>query len=154
MIQHLRYIELVLRHKYHVFRAGLRLRVPVWRLIIHDWHKFAPVEFFAYSDKFVGKKNNDEALAVAWLHHQNLAPHHWEYWVTRSAHRRSTEDMPDRTIQMPETYVREMIADWIGAQHTYKNAMDARTYYVKYQGTMKIHYRTRTMIDFIFAELE
>ena len=42
---HLRYLGYVVRHKWFVFRAGLRTGAPLWRLVIHDWSKFTPAEW-------------------------------------------------------------------------------------------------------------
>ena len=134
---YLKFLKSLLWHKWYVFLAGLRTGVPIWRLIVHDWQKFTPQEFGAYARHFFGVddeyKNNetllafqkygvveaapfghfeDERFALAWLHHENTAPHHWGFWIARSGKYR-------KPLPMPETYVREMVADWMGASKTY-----------------------------------
>lgn len=131
----------LLRHKWYVFLSGRKAHVPLWRLIIHDWSKFAPSEFVAYaqnffaSDEFRNQENLrafeeysvaeaapfghyvDERFALAWLHHENHNPHHWGYWIARSGKYR-------KPLPMPETYVREMVADWHGAGREYQKSWD------------------------------
>jgi len=36
-------------------------------------------------------------------------PHHHQYWVLRE------DDGPEHCLEMPERYVKEMVADWYGA---------------------------------------
>ena len=118
----LRYARLTILHKVFVFGACRRLSVPIWRAVIHDWSKFTPTELPYYGRHFFGDKGDPDGFSLAWLHHQNHNPHHWEYWVTRSGHRRpgdfasGTAPIP---LPMPAIYVREMIADWMGASRAY-----------------------------------
>lgn len=44
MKPHIQYLWYVIRHKFFVFQAGLRLGVPLWQLLIHDLSKFSPAE--------------------------------------------------------------------------------------------------------------
>ncbi len=131
-----KYLVSLFKHKWYVFLAGLKTGVPIWRLIVHDWQKFTLWEFRAYAQNFFASddyKNQEtldaftkykvaeaapfghfvkERFALAWLHHENTAPHHWGYWIPRSG--KYTGPFP-----MPETYVREMVADWMGASRAY-----------------------------------
>src|ERR1041384_1906335 len=50
------YFQYILRHKWFVFLAGLKTGAPIWLLIIHDWSKFLPSEFFPYTDYFYNKE--------------------------------------------------------------------------------------------------
>ena len=125
-----KYFKSVLQHKYYVFVAGAALNVPIWRLVVHDWQKFSPYEFGAYARKFAMLPNEKHSMAkwqisdieqeftYAWLHHENTAPHHWGYWIPRSGNHTG------RPLEMPETYVREMIADWMGASKAYTGNWD------------------------------
>ncbi len=40
MKRHINYFKYVVRHKWFVFLAGIKLGVPIMSLIIHDWDKF------------------------------------------------------------------------------------------------------------------
>jgi hypothetical protein len=96
-----------------VFVVGRKLKVSYWRLLKHDLSKFTPAEFGRYARNFYGK--GDDNFSLAWLHHQNRNDHHWEYWVNRTSYNQPR----DGTIPMPETAVREMVADWLAAGKVY-----------------------------------
>ena len=117
MYNALRYIGLTLQHKWFVLVAGLRLGVPIWQLIIHDWSKLLLSR--AYGDFFFEQKNRD-GFERAWLYHQNHEPHHWEYWISRTSHSRASSQVG--SLPMPEKYIREMVADWMAATRTYTGA--------------------------------
>ena len=97
MKPHIKYLWYVLRHKWFVFIECLKLGVPIWAAIIHDWQKFTPVEWRPYVLNFFGpwKKDNKPewlktAFGRAWLHHIHYGPHHWEYWLQRTENTRWT----------------------------------------------------------------
>jgi len=121
----IKYLWLTIRHKVFVFRAGLRTKAPIWRLIIHDWSKFTPAEAPHYGRQFFGDASDPLGFSYAWLHHQRRNPHHWEYWIPISGHNRGgygdLEPLP-----MPEWAVREMVADWMGASRAYEGRWPTR----------------------------
>lgn len=86
MKAHLNYLKYVLRHKWFVFQACLKLGVPLLIAIFHDWDKFLPDEWFPYVHTFYapnGSKQYKEstAFAYAWMLHQHRNKHHWQYWL-------------------------------------------------------------------------
>ncbi len=130
-MKHLRYLRYLVRHKLFVYWEGRRLGVARWQLLIHDWHKLLPSEWFPYVEFFYGSDRvptpwwgtpQDEPFRCAewearrqrrfdeaWLRHQHRAPHHWQHWVL-------LEDSGERKVlEMPDRYRREMVADWRGA---------------------------------------
>jgi uncharacterized protein DUF5662 len=128
-MRHWRYAKYLARHKWFVFVAGLRLGVPLWRLIIHDWSKLLPCEWFPYVKSFYGLQPRSDstkrAFDQAWLHHQHFNPHHWQHWVLR-------EDSGDtKLLEMPENFVREMVADWCGAGRAITGKWEVGVWYRK-----------------------
>jgi hypothetical protein len=119
------YLRAVLRHKWFVFLAGLG-RVPLWRLLIHDWSKFTPAEWPQYARSFYGPQPRSQQVKDdfdrAWLHHQKFNLHHWQYWVM---HEDSGKVF---CLPMPGVYREEMLADWRGAGRAYGNADTAAWY--------------------------
>lgn len=114
----LKYIGLTLKHKWFVFCAGLKLKVPLWQLLVHDLSKFSPSEAPHYGRQFFGSKDDPLGFSYAWNHHQKTNKHHWEYWVMTTGHNRG--GMADGApLPMPERYAREMVADWLGASRAY-----------------------------------
>lgn len=98
MKAHIEYLKYVLRHKWFVFKACLRLGVPLHLAIVHDWTKFTPQEWGAYVRNFFNpggtrRKVRDASGAynpavqgdeflLAWQHHESHNKHHWGYWLT------------------------------------------------------------------------
>lgn len=142
----MQYLLLTLKHKWFVFLACKRMGVPVWRAIIHDWTKFLPAELPHYNRQFFGDKSDPDGFARAWLHHQNHNPHHWEYWITRAEHSRGRANTANGCLPMPETYVREMIADWLGASRAYTGSWDMHKWLEKNLSRIKVHPTTRDLI--------
>lgn len=102
MRRHLCYLKYVLRHKWFVFVESLRLGVPIWIAIFHDWDKFLPDEWLAYARTFYkpdGSKQYVESaeFAKAWMLHQHRNKHHWQWWLW--------VDMPDNNcaIHLPKS---------------------------------------------------
>jgi len=115
-----RYAWLTVRHKYWVFRYGLKVGCPIFRLIMHDMCKFYPSQYPHYQRIFFGDKSNQRGFNIAWLKHQNSQDHHWEYWWQRTGHDRATPRPVNNTpLSMTRGAMLEMISDWMGASRAY-----------------------------------
>lgn len=152
MRAHLYYLKYVLRHKWFVFWACLKMGVPFWIALFHDWDKFLSDEWFAYVHTFYapdGSKQYKESaeFSIAWLLHQNRNKHHWQYWILTWD--RGTFDCQE----MPDVYRREMIADWIGAGKAlgFPNTWE---WYEKNRTNIQLHPTTRIWVDNIIAEMK
>lgn len=144
MRAHFKYASYVARHKWFVFRAGLKTRAPLWRLIIHDWSKLTPVEWTAYVNRFMrgdsgklDKTNDSEEFHRAWTHHWHLNPHHWEHWITAEGH----------PMEIPEKFVREMVADWMGAGRAITGEWEVRSWYEKNRDRIILTDSTRAEVE-------
>lgn len=159
---HWQYFKYVCRHKWFVFRAGLVLGVPLWQLIVHDYTKFLLREWFPYVAFFYGKRDGqvgagktgyyhkpgtDDAFDAAWNHHQKRNPHHWQYWVLI----RDNNDPKFLALPMPDRYVREMVADWIGAGRAQGNT-DNWGWYDANKHKQIMHDETRVEVELLLAE--
>lgn len=145
------YLSYVLKHKWFVFRAGLVTKAPIWQLVIHDWSKFLPVEFFPYAEHFYGFSRNQpdrqgtKKFVFAWLHHVHLNPHHWNHWALVGSSGKV------KAQEMPERYVREMMADWIGAGRGITGSWDnIDSWFHKNIDTMVLHVNTRVRLFDLF----
>lgn len=145
----MKYAWVTLKHKWYVFRACRRMRVPLWRAIVHDWSKFTRAELPHYDRQFFGDKGDPAGFAAAWLHHQNHNPHHWEYWITRSGH--AAGDNNAGCLPMPETYIREMIADWMGASKAYTGSWRMEEWLSENLPKMRLHPDTRALLGVLLA---
>ena len=142
----MKYFWITVKHKWFVFLASLRTGLPLWRVIIHDLSKFMRAELPHYDRQFFGDKNDPVGFAGAWLHHQNLNPHHWEYWITRSDHSHGGSGAVDGCLKMPRLYVIEMITDWLGASKAYTGSWDMTTWLEGNLQKMRLHPETRLEI--------
>jgi len=142
MKKNLLYMKYLARHKWFVLVAGLKFKVPLLRLIFHDWSKLMPVEWVAYREFFYGERTDEvkEAFKRAWAHHIHLNPHHWNHWMY-------TDEDGTKTLQMPETYVREMLADWYGAGRAIRGTWSADWWYEKNKETILLHPTTRLWVE-------
>jgi len=159
-MKHWRYLSYLIRHKWFVFVAGLRVgRIPLWRLVIHDWSKFMPSEWFPYVDYFYGDYppwdlaklwpgyggRTKESVALsfdrAWLHHQHHNPHHWQHWILRN------DDGSTKPLAIPVHFAREMVADWMGAGRAITGKWDAANWYLKNRDKIVMHEDTRYLVE-------
>lgn len=143
------YLRYMLRHKWFVFRAGLKFKVPVWRLLIHDWSKFRYwTEWIPYRELFYNLpcKESREAFQLASMRHIKINKHHWNYWV-HVAGGRDKETYTLRVHEMPEIYVREMIADWYGAGRAVRGTWSAGEWYEQNKDHILLHPYTRAMVE-------
>jgi hypothetical protein len=159
-LKYYQYIRYIVRHKWFVFIACYKLGIP-WLGIIHDWSKFTPSEWGPYMEYFYGddgKKNReqskevhhkgiDAAFDAAWNRHKNRNKHHWQWWILQE------DDGPIKYIPMEERYMKEMLADWIGAGRAIQGRRDWRPWYDKQRDTIKVHPETREWIERKFSEL-
>ncbi len=125
--------ETVVPHKIAVYQAGLELSQQPWfsnylkesekevfleNLWLHDMSKFSANEAFGYAMYNRKTGSGKEAFEKSWHHHKMNNPHHPEYWFNPN---RAGELEP---IPMPNIYIMEMIADWIGAGKTYGSTLE------------------------------
>ena len=143
MNKHLKYLSYVVRHKWFVLVAGLKTGAPLWRLVIHDWSKLLPCEWFPYTNYFYGTPD-EMAFNRAWLHHQHLNPHHWQHWVLQE------DSGPCYALEMPEPLVREMVADWLGAGRAITgdgSVAATRAWFEQHEPDMILHIKTQNLVE-------
>lgn len=115
----------------------------------HDKSKWEPEEYKPYDDYFYGNKSHKvvEAFNYAWLHHIHNNPHHWQYWVLQH------DDEPEEALEMPESFVIEMICDWWSFSFRSGNLEEIFDWYEKHKG-MKLHDRTRKLVEDILSKIK
>lgn len=163
MKKHLQYLSYVIRHKWFVLVASIKIGAPIWRALVHDMSKFKPSEWFPYVEAFYGvygynwrdidqygiRKNIRvmEDFDRAWLFHQKRNPHHWQYWVLIK------DNEPSLCIEMPRSYALEMIADWMGAGRAITGKWEVKEWYAKNREKIKLHDNTEDRVDLILEYL-
>lgn len=152
MRRHWAYFKYVVRHKWFVFLACRQLHVSLHISILHDWTKFQPIEWFAYARQFYnhdGSKRQvrdasgaydpnrqSEDFQRAWLHHQRLK-HHWQAWISLG------DGGHLSPLGIPDVYLREMIADWIGAGRAISGRTDPNPWYDANRDKIILHPASR-----------
>jgi hypothetical protein len=154
MKAHWNYLVYLLRHKYFVFLECLKLGVPIWIAILHDWDKFLPDEWFGYAHyiyapdgtKYVRQSKdfrylptNSEAFDRAYFLHMKRNKHHWQWWIV--AHENGLHMEP-----MSDLYRREMLADWRGAGRALGKP-DTLAWYSANAKYIQLHPDTRCWIE-------
>lgn len=154
-MKHIKYASYVVRHKWFVLLECVKLGIP-FRGLTHDWHKMLPREWFPYVNFFYGKKTprdssgyykptdtGDQAFDKAWLHHQKLADHHWQWWILPE------DEGGVKILPMSDNARREMLADWRGASKAqgFDGKDDLVAWYEKNKGKMQLHPETREWIE-------
>lgn len=147
LLMHWRYLRSVLRHKRFVYEEGRKLGLPIWQCLIHDWSKFTPRMWAPYARCFYGPKNiktgkpdGDARFDAAWLWHQRVERHHWQWYVLME------DSGKVHCLPMPERYMREMLADWRGANRAYGD-QPLTAWYIKTVAARKLHPDTRDWIE-------
>lgn len=152
MVKHWNYGKYVLKHKYYVYKAGVKkYHVNRWQLLIHDLSKFHPNEWFAYAERFFGKgkglseqalpEATKEAFHIAWDRHLKRNKHHWQYWLT------VYDDGAVVVKEMPKKYANEMLADWSGAGKAQGYSGNPLAWYKTQKRHIVLHPNTTAYIE-------
>ena len=160
-MKHWKYLKYIVRHKWYVFVECCKMGIP-FRGMTHDLSKLLPSEWIPYCNYFYAPKitmdqwhdNNPALLSIkhtdkymecefdfAWLKHQKKNKHHWQWWVL-------LKDSGDLTaMDMPEKYIKEMIADWRGAGRAITGKDDTKQWYLKNKDKMVLSDFTRKWVE-------
>lgn len=142
------YFKYLIRHKYYVMKACHMLGLGTWVGLKHDMSKFLPSEWIPYKECFydeTGKKRylETEEFINAWFLHQKRNKHHWQYWLL-------TLDKGNvQAVKMPERYMVEMVADWIGAGIAITGEMEVWEWYKANRNNMTLHPETRNDVEML-----
>lgn len=101
--------------------------------------------------------DDPDGYRSCWIMHCNRNPHHWEFWVARP--KSSTLAFPQfrfKAAPIPMKYVREMVADWMGACRTYDGFwpdVSNWEFVNKHYPDMILHDTTKERIEIVMNEL-
>lgn len=151
-MRHLQYAKYLIRHKWFVLVAGVKIGVPLWRLVVHDWSKFLPSEWLPYANYYYGGTPPDQSAKVhfdvAWLLHQNRQPHHWQFWVL-------IQDSGEvSALEIPVVFLREMVADWAGAGRAINGSWDILDWWNSNADKMQLHPETEVCVHGFVGALD
>jgi hypothetical protein len=148
--RNLAYFRYLALHKWYVYKAGRITEAPLFRLVVHDWSKLTPQEWFPYLNFFYPTMEVTPeikaAFRLAFNHHIHWNRHHIQYWVSVS------DDGKIRPQMMPEIYIREMVADWLGAGRAISGKWGAAEWYAKRRSSIPLHPKTKQRVEEILAQ--
>lgn len=150
MKRHWAYFKYVMRHKWFVLLASRKIGCSLWLAIIHDISKFRPSEWFPYARTFYAKDGSKQYVespefAIAWNHHQKQNKHHYQYWYI------TWDRGESEALTMPQKYVLEMVADWMGAGRAITGKWEAKEWYLKNRDKIKLSVTTSLMVNEILG---
>ncbi len=155
-MKYLKYLRYIIVHKWYVFIECWKFGIP-WRGLLHDMSKFRPKEFFPYANFFYSPQlrrdptgyykptdTGNAAFDLAWLLHQKINPHHWQWWILPE------DNGGMKVLEMPRQYILEMVADWTGAGRV-QGTSGPLPWYRANKNKMLLHIKTRDAIECILG---
>lgn len=142
-----KYLTALEQHITAVQSYGFLLKVPGEQLYRHDASKWSDAEFPAYTRKFGLGLDDPEDFAAAFLHHLHSNAHHWQHWLIPNA------AQPPTAIPIPENFVREMAADWLGAGAVYNPDRNPQAWLNQNAAQMLLHPVTTQHLRNILPEV-
>lgn len=118
----------------------------------HDKSKLDEDEFNAYRANYnpindLEKTNNEANFQVAWYHHFQNNPHHWQHWTDKSGELIPIEDIDN----IKKAYI-EMICDWQAMGYVFGDT--AKQYYDSNKDTIKIYPELKEWLEGLLNQLE
>lgn len=152
MRRNIAYFKYVIKHKWFVLLASIKIGVSIKLALIHDLSKFTSKEWGPYAKTFFDSTGNSrfkkaKGFDLAWSSHFTHNPHHWNYWLTKQDNGCSTP------IEMPHKYVLEMVADWMGAGRAITGKWEYKEWYNQNKHKMKLHPKTMVVVEEIMNGL-
>jgi len=151
-MRHINYLKYLVCHKWFVFVAGTKIRGCSWyRLAIHDLSKFLPCEWYPYAYCFYAEDGSKRYIETAdfnyaWNHHQHCNKHHWQHWMLKE------DSGKIQLLDMPEKYIKEMVADWAGAGKAITGKWEVAEWYLKNATKILISRDTRREVENILSD--
>lgn len=93
------------------------------------------------------KPGSDNEFDQAWVKHQHRNPHHWQHWCLLQ------DDGQFKTLLMPRQYVREMVADWLGAGMAQGHGNDLNEWYERNKDKIKLHPDSRVLTESLIRDI-
>lgn len=121
----------------------------------HDRSKYSEEEFEPYAGYFYTYTDDEgvgravrEDYEKAILHHQNVEPHHWQYWVLIQ------NDGSLKPLEMPHINMLEMICDWWSYSFHVDDLYDMIYWYRCHKSYISLHEKTQQKVEEILNLIE
>jgi len=144
----------ITKHKWFVFIECCKLGI-IWQGITHDLSKYSLAEFIPSAKYFQGNRSPIEAekeaigYSYAWRNHKGKNKHHWQWYIDTEKNEDGSWNIT--VAPMPLRYIKEMVADMIGAGKAYSNGKsglrEVCRYYHKKKYEWVIHEETQKILE-------
>jgi hypothetical protein len=129
------YLKYLIEHKKNVFKTAWKRGLYI-HAFTHDLSKFSGSEFLPYAKYFYkDKEKYKHDFEMAWRHHYYKNHHHWQHWL----------DEKGEPTNIPDKYLKQMIADWEGM--SLKFGDNAKAYYLRKKDEIKLTTDTRFRLE-------
>lgn len=151
MVKHIIYFWFLILHKFYLLVAANKLnyKYPTfWQILTHDSSKFLPSEWIPYANYFFRKSHKKEEFDAAFKLHIKRNKHHWQHWVINKNKKKTY------CAEIPEKYAYEMVCDWAASGKTKNKYWDVKDWYEYNKGKIKLHPKTRKLVEKILSNLK
>lgn len=135
-------------HLKYYREAAIDLGVDPELIKIHDESKGTIEEAPWYVRRFGGGIKEEE-FEVAWLHHIHNNPHHWEHWIVPGGN----DNEKGVILRMPDEYVLEMVADWMGSSKAYTGSYKMKKWLEDNLHRVRLHEKSARYLQKILISL-
>lgn len=118
----------------------------LWQILTHDLSKFKRDEFIPYARFFFGGGRGKVEVRYSFRTHYCRNKHHWQHWIL-------FDSDGVQVLEMPDKYIREMIADWWAAGMSKKGFVDLKEWYSANREKILLHTITRGSAEEYMKEL-
>ena len=140
----------------------------------HDESKFDKEEYEPYDEYFYGDNQSYGVVNnfnYAWLHHIHRNPHHWQYWILMEddpegeapwkrlvwpgtgEYKAALTNMPVMPLEIPLSYIYEMVADWWTFSWKNNNLLEIFSWYGSHREKQIIHPSSRAILEYILKKM-
>ena len=147
------YLATLFDHITYVREAGEKLGVSRSQLNYHDRSKFDLEELPYYVRNFQGDKADPDGFAKAWLHHIHWNEHHWQHWMFPDGFTPKGSKVENGIVFMPEEYVTEMVADWMGASKAYTGSFNMEEWLTGNLPKIKLHSESWAILGRVLSDM-
>lgn len=114
----------------------------------HDASKLTAEELGPYDRYFYPEENRvvknaqiETDFDYAWLHHQNVNRHHWQYWILIE------DEGKIKPLEMPDRYINEMVADWGSFAYQKRDGNELLKWYATHVNKMILAPETKKKVE-------
>lgn len=123
-------------------------------LTAHDESKYSKEEYEPYDNFFYGGNRSFKVCGdfdYAWLRHQHVNPHHWQYWALINDDPGAEHQI--KALPIPLNHIFEMIADWWSFSWMHDNLFEIFKWYREHAPYQIMNQESRDIVEEILKKI-